>query len=157
MFQVHLRLQEHGKQYKEAHLKRVEKYSSFDENGRKLFTPKLSQATLRMHDNDEINVRSNINAPPSVTSANSIPAEEYLYRDARDREFRMRQRHAEQEQELESNINKKKMNPQSAKLLIRKSVRTVILCCTSTAATADAAACCSIYSLHSNHLCNGGV
>ena len=53
---------------------------------------------------------------------NNISADEYLYRDARNREIRMQQRVVEAQEEMRSVVNAKKINPKSAQLLKKRAV-----------------------------------
>ncbi len=56
-----------------------------------------------------------------------MAADEYLYRDAKNREIRQEQRYAEAQQELESTVNAVKMSSKSIQMLRRKYVRSFVL------------------------------
>ena len=60
-------------------------------------------------------------------TGNNISADEYLYRDARNREIRMQQRVIEAQQELQSEVNAKKINPKSAQLLKKRAVKLCLI------------------------------
>ena len=95
---------EKGQQYQKSLTQRKEQTQKFDENGRRLFQPV-------------------IHASPLVSNANdNIGADEFLYRDARNREERMRQLSREAKNELDNSMNARKMNSKSEQLLKRKAV-----------------------------------
>lgn len=76
----------------------------FDENGAKMFQPVVKHGS-----------------GPVLPSSN-ISADEFLYRDARDREERMRQRSVSAKEELAHYANSRKINTKSEVLIRRKAV-----------------------------------
>lgn len=109
MVQVHERLSKKAVEYRQKHEELVTKSSGYDlTSGRKLFKPKLKPS-------------------PYVDLPSNITADEYLYRDAKDREVRMRLRlKSAAEEELEY-ASAKKINTNSELLIKRKAV-SISLC-----------------------------
>lgn len=108
---VHLRLQEKGKQYNERQVQRVANGRLYDADGRRLFQPQIPKHTTA----------GELGKGPG----NNVSADEYLYRDARNREIRMQQRVVEAQHELLSEVNARKINPKSAQLLKKRAEREI--------------------------------
>lgn len=103
-----MRLNGKAKEYKEAHDLRMKQFESHDFDGNKMFQPNIALKTPA-----HIAV---IHSP----SNNTISADEFLYRDALDREERMRQRLHSAKEEVDCSTNSKKINQKSELLLKRK-------------------------------------
>jgi hypothetical protein len=106
---AHERLYQKGLEYRANHKSRVYQSHHYDDSGRKLFQPEISRLPYKFNRYD----------------ADTMPADEYLYRDARDREYRQQQRDAEVSMELEVSMGSRKMNARSSSLLKRRAEREI--------------------------------
>lgn len=106
--QVFERLSQKGVEYSKAREEKSTYYRHHDSNGTKLFQPRLSKSSL-----DIIS---------SVEASNSISAPEYLYRDAKDRREKLKERSKMAQKEVEDCANSKKISAQSQLLLKKKYV-----------------------------------
>lgn len=86
----------------------MQRFSKFDADGKKLFQPELL-------------------ATPRRSDQSNVTAEEFLYRDALDREERMRRRARAAKSSDKSVVNAKKINMTSEALLKRKAVRPFVI------------------------------
>lgn len=98
--------------------------TNYDDEGNKLFIPRINK-TSPIPSSDVIEEIINNNSSPLFI--NTIPADEYLYQDAKDREQRVKQRDKSFQQELDNVANRQKINSTSTILLKRKAVSFVFL------------------------------
>jgi hypothetical protein len=109
MYQAHERLYQHAKQYEENKAQKSLKCKNFDFDGNRLFVPTIIKSASKypgghvsespnsqyfpgcpeMGDDQSRNMNS---YQSSSNSLDTVPADEFLYQDARDRESRIRLR-----------------------------------------------------------------
>ena len=113
---VHIRLNDKAKAYEDAKEKRKVQFSTFDDDGNRLFTPKINskRSTRSTHEPSDASVQSNIGA------------DEFLYQDAKDRELRFQNRIAKYEEDIAKESSITKINSNSEKMLRRKMVSLVL-------------------------------
>ena len=108
-YQAHERLYQHAKQYEENKVQKSLKCKNFDFDGNRLFVPTIIKSASKypgghvpespnsqyfpgspeMGDDQSRNMNS---CQSSSNSMDTVPADEFLYQDARDRESRIRMR-----------------------------------------------------------------
>ncbi len=112
---VHVRLSEKAKVYNDAMEKRKVQFSTYDDDGNRLFVPRInSQKPAYLSKNVDDSV---VSQPSS-----NIGADEFLYQDAKDREVRHQSRIISYQQEIAKDVNAHKMNSSSEKMLRKKMV-----------------------------------
>jgi hypothetical protein len=127
---VSVRLYESSKMYQESHEKRLIQFSTYDDDGNRLFVPRINRkgeqlsTPLSSNGKRPNSVESAVTAGDSsvVSQTSNIGADEFLYQDAKDRELRHQIRLQSYEQELTKESQKPKINSTSEKMLRRKMV-----------------------------------
>lgn len=101
----------------------------YDDDGRKLFSPKINKTSLSILNNSSISKKNTsdlMNSPTgpsknnSFTHNNSLSAEDFLYQDAKNREIRLQNLILSHEKELKNESESKKVSKNSEKLLEKK-------------------------------------
>jgi hypothetical protein len=117
---VHVRLTEKAKQYQDSHEKRVQQFTMFDDDGNRLFVPKINTSQKTSHSGGGGGGDLNESSEMSVKS--NIGADEFLYQDAKDREIRHQNRITQYEQKIAKDSQSAKINKNSEKMLRRRMV-----------------------------------
>lgn len=123
VLQVHVRLSEKAKEYRESKERMKVQYTYFDDSGRKLFSPEINRGRTPTNSVNTSAVHSQQSsvAPP----VNTVSAEEFLYQDAKDREIRHANLVLQYQTKAQQAANTKKMNSTSLQLL-KKRTRTSV-------------------------------
>lgn len=121
---VHVRLSEKAKVYQDSMDRKRAFYDQYDDSGNRLFQPQIKSTakfskSITSMDSSKFDP---INSFDSKDHHNTIGVDEYLYQDAKEREFRLQNLVSNYEQELQNSVNCKKVNEKSSKLLKRKMV-----------------------------------
>jgi hypothetical protein len=116
---VHVRLTEKAKQYQDSHEKRVQQFTMFDDDGNRLFVPKINTSQKTNHSGGG---GGDLNESSEMSVKSTIGADEFLYQDAKDREIRHQNRIAQYEQKIAKDSQSAKINKNSEKMLRRRMV-----------------------------------
>jgi hypothetical protein len=125
---VSVRLYESSKMYQESHEKRLVQFSTYDDDGNRLFVPRINRkgeqpsTPLSSHGRKPGGEAVAAGDSSVISQASNIGADEFLYQDAKDRELRHQIRLQSYEQELSKESQKPKINSTSEKMLRRKMV-----------------------------------
>lgn len=113
---------EKGKQYRDAAIEREERSKRYDDDGNRLFVPRINS--------DLSEVQSPKNSL-SESNGNNVSAFEFMHTDARDKEERARLRAIKYREEAENNTKVPKMNSTSYMLVVKKAVCVFYTLCVS--------------------------
>jgi len=122
---AHVRLNERAKVYSDSIERKRMFYQQFDDNGTRLFQPSVKHTASFKHSSFMDSTRFDSTSGSALQ--NNLGVDEYLYQDAKDREFRLQNLVSTYDEDLRKSINSSKVNPNSSKMVKRKMVSSAVI------------------------------